>query len=407
MAITFNNRTGLVAEETSVVRARIAQEWKNTFATDPHLPVLDTNPETPAGQLIDGQTALASEKDNDMIYIANMFNPKNATGVWQDALGAIYFLNRKIALPTYVTCQVRGAYGTTIPYGALVQDINGYTFLNTAPATIGSDGNGTIYVRCTETGAVEVASGTVTQIVTTVPGWDSVTNAASGVTGRNEETQAAFENRRVGSVGKNSHGAVASLYGTIADLNNVVAVLVLENTTNADATIQGVTVAGHSVYISVYGGDDTDIARSIYNKLDAGCGTTGNTMVTYNPASDNIADQPDTLYTYYIQRPSIVEAVVQVTVSDGMTYELTDNIKQAVIDNFNGNSSFRRVKMGDTLYASRFYADVIKAGVSKLESIMVKYPSTEEDFVDSVDIPASELPTISVDDVVVVYQTGE
>ena len=80
MAITFNDKTGLIAEETSVVRARIAQEWKNAFATDPRLPVLDTNPETPAGQLIDGQTALASEKDNDMIYIANMFNPKNATG---------------------------------------------------------------------------------------------------------------------------------------------------------------------------------------------------------------------------------------------------------------------------------------------------------------------------------------
>ena len=44
MAITFNDKTGLAAEETSVVRARIAQEWKNAFATDPRLPVLDTNP---------------------------------------------------------------------------------------------------------------------------------------------------------------------------------------------------------------------------------------------------------------------------------------------------------------------------------------------------------------------------
>ena len=298
MAITFNNQTGLVAEETSVVRARIAQEWKNAFATDPRLPVLDTNPETPAGQLIDGQTALASEKDNDMIYIANMFNPKNATGVWQDALAAIYFLNRKIALPTYVTCQVRGAYGTTIPYGALVQDVNGYTFLNTSVVVIGSSGTANIYVRCTETGAVEVAPNTVTQIVTTVPGWDSVTNPSAGVTGRDEESQAAFENRRAGSVGKNSHGAVASIYGTIADLNNVVAVLVLENTTNTDKTIKGVTLAGHSVYISVYGGDNTDIARAIYNKIDGGVGTQGNTMLTYNPASDNIADQPDALYTY-------------------------------------------------------------------------------------------------------------
>lgn len=405
MAITFNDRTGLVAEETSVVRARIAQEWKNAFATDPRLPVLDTNPETPAGQLIDGQTALASEKDNDMVYIANMFNPKNATGVWQDALAAIYFLNRKIALPTYVTCQVRGAYGTTIPYGALVQDVNGYTFLNTSVVVIGSSGTANIYVRCTETGAVEVAPNTVTQIVTTVPGWDSVTNPSAGITGRDEESQAAFENRRAGSVGKNSHGAVASIYGTIADLNNVVAVLVLENTTNVDKTIKGVTLAGHSVYISVYGGDNTDIARAIYNKIDGGVGTQGNTMLTYNPASDNIADQPDALYTYYIERPDTVETAVKVTVSDDETTGLTNAIKEAVVENFNGNSYFRRVKMGDTLYASRFYADVIKAGVTMLENIEIKYPSATGSYADSIDIPASELPTISAEDVTVVYQS--
>lgn len=404
MAITFNDKTGLVAEETSVVRARIAQEWKNAFATDPRLPVLDTNPETPAGQLIDGQTALASEKDNDIIYVANMFNPKNAVGVWQDALAAIYFLNRKVAQPTYVTCIAGGAYGTTIPYGAIVQDVNGYTYINTAPVTIDSGGTAQMYVRCTETGPVEVAPQTVTTIITTVPGWDSVTNVAAGVTGRNVETQAVFENRRAGSVAKNSHGAVASLYGAIADLNNVIAVIVLENKGNTDITEKGVTIAGHSVYISVYGGDDTDVAREIYNKLDAGCGTCGNTAVYYNPAGDGVADQPDVSYTFYVERPTTVETAIQVTVSDSETTALTNAIKQAVVNNFNGISSFRRVKMGDSLYASRFYADVYNTGVTKLESIKIQYPATSGSLVDNVDIPASQIPTISVGDVTVVYE---
>ena len=112
------------------------------------------------------------------------------------------------------------------------------------------------------------------KIITTVPGWDSVTNAASGVTGRAEETQAAFESRRAASVAKNAHGSVAALFGTLAEVKNVSAVLVLENVTSTPTTLSGVTVAGHSVYISIYGGDNTDIARAIYNKLDAGCGTT-------------------------------------------------------------------------------------------------------------------------------------
>ena len=399
--ITFGSN-GLTAEETSVIRARIAQEWQNAFATDASLPPLDTSAETPAGQLIDGQTALAAEKDNDIIFLSNQFNPKNATGAWQDALAAIYFIKRKIALPTYVTCQAMGAYGTVIPYGAIIQDTNGYTYMNTAPATINASGQATLYVRCTELGAVEAASGTLTKIITTVPGWDSVTNAAAGVTGRDVESQAAFESRRVQSVAKNSHGAVASLFGAIADINDVTALLILENTTNADVTKKGVTISGHSVYISVYGGDNNDIARAIYNKLDGGCGTNGNTLVTYNPSSNNADDQPDALYQYYIQRPTTVSTAIVVTVSDAQTTTLTNAIKQAVVDNFNGNSGYRRVKMGDTLYASRFYSDVIKAGATKLETIQIKYPSSAS-AADSVDIDADEIPTITASDVTVTY----
>ena len=399
MALTYSE-TGITAEETSVIRANIAQEWKNAFA-DPTLPELDTNAETPAGQLIDGQTALASEKDNELIFLSNQFNPKNAVGAWQDALGAIYFISRKIALPTYVTCQAEGAYGTVIPYGAIVQDTNGYTFMNTAPATINASGQATLIVRCTEMGAVEVTSGSINKIVTTVPGWDRVTNAAAGVTGREVESQAAFESRRVQSVAKNAHGSVASVFGAIADINDVTALLILENTTNVDKTEKGVTIAGHSVYISVYGGADNEIAKAIYNKIDAGCGTNGNTMVSYNPVSDD-ATQPDMLYSYYIERPTAVSTGIVVTIADEQTTTLTNAIKEAVVNNFNGNSGYRRVKMGDTLYASRFYADVIKAGVTKLETIQIKYPLNAT-AADSVNVDADEIPTISVDDVTVTY----
>ena len=401
MALTFND-TGIYADEVSVIRANVAQDWKNAFATDPELPELDTNAETPAGQLIDGITALESEKDNEILFVSNQFNPKNAVGAWQDALAAIYFLRRKIALPTYVTCQASGAYGTVIPYGAIVQDTNGYTYMNTQVATINASGQATLYVRCTELGAIEAASGTVTRIITTVPGWDSVTNAAAGVTGRAVESQAAFESRRVQSVAKNAHGSVAALFGAIADINDVTALLILENTTNQDIVKSGVTIAGHSVYISVYGGDNNDIARAIYNKLDAGCGTNGNTLVTYNPSSDEPDNQPDMSYSYYIERPTTVSMGIVVTVADEQTTTLTNAIKQAVVENFNGNSGYRRVKMGDKLYASRFYSDVIKAGVTKLETIQIKFPLSAT-AVDSVNIDADEIPTISADDVTITY----
>ena len=156
------------------------------------------------------------------------------------------------------------------------------------------------------------------------------------------------------------------------------------------------------MYISVYGGDNNDIARAIYNKLDAGCGTNGNTLVTYNPSSDEPDNQPDMRYSYYIERPTTVSMGIVVTVADEQTTTLTNAIKQAVVENFNGNSGYRRVKMGDKLYASRFYSDVIKAGVTKLETIQIKFPLSAT-AVDSVNIDADEIPTISADDVTVTY----
>ncbi len=52
--ITFNPDTGLISSGTAAIRANLVTQWQKAFATDPDKPLLDTAPETPAGQLIDG-----------------------------------------------------------------------------------------------------------------------------------------------------------------------------------------------------------------------------------------------------------------------------------------------------------------------------------------------------------------
>ncbi len=407
MPIYFNKGTGFVAENTSVIREAIAKTWKQAFATDTDLPELDTDNETPAGQLIDAQAALVSKADAQYLHLANMFNPETAEGVFQDALARIYFLNRQIAMPTYVTCQVKGLNGTVIPYGALVQDANGYTYMNTAVTTIGADGTANILVRNTTYGAIPAAKDSVTKIITAVPGWDSCNNSAAGILGRDEETQSDFENRRRQSVAKNSHGAVASLYGTLADIDNVVAVSILENTTNQDIEKYGAIIAGHSVYISVYGGDATDIAKAIYNKIDGGCGTVGDTKVTYNPHNDDDS-QPDLEFAYYIKRPTVKKLGITVNIaSTNMNHAaLNLAIQNACIKNFAGNESHEQVKMGVKVYASRFYSTIMDAGVAQLDSVKLRYPADSKDVVDSVIIPMTEMPSLSAEDIYIVYEGG-
>ena len=128
MALTFDPQTGMAAEDTQAIRERRAAAWKDAFRAAGNETTLNTDPETPAGQLVDGETALISQKDSELLVIANGFDPKTATGIFQDALGAIYFISRHVAEPTVVTCQCRGLQGTTIPAGAVIQDVNGNNY---------------------------------------------------------------------------------------------------------------------------------------------------------------------------------------------------------------------------------------------------------------------------------------
>ena len=71
MMITFNSNTGLVAEDTAIIRERVATQWKNAFNVSEDTPELNTESETPAGQLIDAQTALIAEKDAEVMRLQN------------------------------------------------------------------------------------------------------------------------------------------------------------------------------------------------------------------------------------------------------------------------------------------------------------------------------------------------
>ena len=116
----FDLATGLYPDEVETVREAVRRDWKQAFARDGR-PELNTEPETPAGQLIDSQTAAIVDKDNEVLFLANQFNPLTAEGIWQDALGKIYFLTRKVAQTSEALCLCTGLAGTTITQGSRIK----------------------------------------------------------------------------------------------------------------------------------------------------------------------------------------------------------------------------------------------------------------------------------------------
>jgi len=399
MAVVFDPAAGLTVDSAADVLTQIESDWQSAFAGG-GLPPLDVDPATPAGQLIATQAALVHAKDTELLYLANMFNPETAEGRWQDALGKIYFLTRKTAESTVVTCTCQGLYNTVIPAGSIVQAADGHQLASIDAATIPSSGIIDIEFAVSETGPVEIPAGAVTKIITVIPGWDTVANVAAGVLGRDEETRGEFETRRAASVASNAHGSVLAIQGAVAAVDGVLDSVVLENSTNDAAEMFGVSVDAHSILVSVYGGDGTDIAEAIYRKKDAGCGTTGNTVVSYSDPDFNNA-----VYTYNILRPTVTPVKMTVTIKQTATTPSTiiQAIHAALIAEFYGQNNNPRVGMAQTVYASRFYPAVINAGAAEFVSLELALGSGT--LGDVITTNADQEPTLAADDITVVIQS--
>ena len=133
----FDPATGFYADDTETVRAAVAADWVAAFHKDGQVD-LNTDPETPAGQLIDSQTAAITEKDTELLYLCDQFNPAKNEGIFQDAIAKIYFLSRKAATPSTATITVRGLSGTVIPVNAqIMSSADDTIWQNVAAFTIG------------------------------------------------------------------------------------------------------------------------------------------------------------------------------------------------------------------------------------------------------------------------------
>ena len=402
MALTFDPQTGFSADDVSDVRVAVAQAWKQAFRSD-NTAELNTEPETPAGQIIDSQTASITQKDSELLYLANMLNPLKATGIFQDALAEIYFLQRKPAIPSSAVIKCAGLPGTVIPVSAQVMSAADDTiWQNTEAVTIGADGTCECVFECQSAGLISAAAGTLSRINTMVAGWDTAVNEAAAVVGQNAETQGAFEARRYASVGLNSRGTIAAVYARVANCANVVSCIVRENKTNVPIEIDGYYLKAHSVFVSVVGGSDEDIAEAIYNSCSAGCDYNGNTTVA---VTDSATKAVENVIFY---RPEEFDVYVKVTLQgkDSLPDEYEKTVKSAVYDNFYGESSatiggdpILRVAPGDTVLASRFMPSVLDSGIAQVVHVLV---STDgQSWSETAYMPITGNPTLTADRITV------
>ncbi|MBO7696952.1 MAG: hypothetical protein J6T10_30345 [Methanobrevibacter sp.] len=370
LTITEN---GIISPTTDEIKSDIQGIFVNAFGSD-----LSLDDATPQGVLIDSLAQLKQASNSVLLYLSNQFDPKTATGIFQDALANLYFIQRKSATHSIVTCRCTGVNGTVLNgisdgNPALAQSTNGDIFECVVGGTIGNpviSGGVTTYTtsgyidlvfRAKELGPIPCGANTVNSVYQAIVGWDTVNNISSGTVGLLEESRNAFEQRRVDSLALQATGSLAAVQAGIANLSGIEDYKLWENPTGNTVTVSGVTLKPHSIWVCVNSAVSADdVARVLYDNKSAGCDTNGSQSCTYYDNATGVS------YNYSYDNPTNQNVYVHIDLAEAVSNETKLEIKQAIWDNFNGLDGSKKISIGETIYASRFLASLIKFGVNIL-----------------------------------------
>lgn len=332
-------------------------------------PSISSSMSSPEGQLATSMAAVVADKDDIFCYFVSQVDPQYAQGRMQDAIARIYFLDRFPATPTTIPVVCTGLVGTVLAAGFIQgRDTAGNIYASTETVTIGVGGTVTVPMANLATGPIPCPAGTLNAIYTGVTGLDTITNPTGTDTnpeflGADVETSQQFEFRRRNSVAINAKGTPESIYAAVFASGATLIppqipsdVLVRENRTGAPVIISGFTLAPHSVYVAVVGGDNLSIAEAIHTKKDLGCDMNGNTTVTVN---DNNYTPP-VPYPIVFERPTAVPIFFQVNIASNpnLPSSLTADVQAAIIAASKGQDGGAPMRINTTVFASRFIQTV-------------------------------------------------
>lgn len=392
---------GVDVPETPKVLAGVLKDYNVAFGGNLNI----ENVATPQGYLAQETTANIAEMNAALAWLFNNVDPAYASGRMQDAIARIYFLSRKTATKTTVQALCTGSPGVTLPTGSRAQDDDGNTYTSISDAAFDQTGQLTVTFSCDTTGPIVCPAGGLTKIIVAVSGWDAVTNLDAGIPGMPIENRSDFERRRYQSVSGNATGTSPAILGAVFDLPDVTDCYVIENFTNEVKTVgeTNYPLSPHSIYVGVVGGDEDNIAKTIWRKKDLGCNMNGNTIITVYDDSGLATPYPE--YQITFNRPAAIPIKFSIILKNNsmLPSDIKTQIQNAVIDAFNGGvDGIDRERMGSTIFASTYYGVVSKlSAYANIISVLIGFDAPEHN---TLQMGIDQYPTISTADIEVILQ---
>lgn len=289
----YITQTGVIVPDTSEILSDVQTEFTDTFGDD-----LNLDPETPQGVLITSETlARAAVVDNNAV-VSNQINPNVSVGVFLDAICALSGLDRIAATFSTVIANLTGVPGTTITTSSIAALTTGEQFSPQNNITLDSEGNGIGVFIALLPGPISTPVGTLTSIVSGVPGWETITNPTSGTLGTNLQSDQSLQRLRAVTLALQgvalNEAIISNLLAQLdAAFGSGTSLQYRENYESITQVIDGVTLSPNSIYVCITNNNAVQNYTQIIGSLT---GTAGTLIPAGSVVADTLSQQYKLLF---------------------------------------------------------------------------------------------------------------
>jgi len=305
---------------------------------------------------------------------------------------------RVAATPSIVRdVELTGVPGTIVPAGSLASVGSEGALFALLSAVVLTGGTGVGMFQSVDLGSVAAPVGTLSQIVTGVLGWESVSNPNAAEVGRDEESDIASRIRRRLTLAVQGITLPEAIMSGLYTVEGVQSAVFRENITGATIVIEGVSLVEHSIFVCVDGGADLDVAAMLLRKKSIGADWNGNTTVEVTePNSGQV-------YEVKFSRPDPIPIFVKVTVRNTSSFSNVPAIvRAAMVEYADGR---QEGETGFTVGADVSAFELASAVNRVAPTIHVQEVTLSTDGViyssDTIDITIEELATLLAGDIAV------
>lgn len=314
-------------------------------------------------------------KDNEDVYYSAYVGTASDKNL--DRLLPYGGIRRNLAQYALGSITVQGTPNYTVPAGFQVATGTDVFFETTDDLTLDANGMGTGEIQALETGQQgNAAAGAISVIVNPDANVETVFNATETTGGRERETDQELRERFGVTVEGLGAATLPSIRAKLLGLGTVRAAAVIENFLDV---IDSSGRPPHSIQAYVLGGNDQDIAETLFNAKGAGIRPYGDVVVT---VTDDAGFEHEVAFSradeIYISLLLLVSKN-NLFPSDG-EMRIRETLIQFIGGQSTGGALYAGLNMGDDVIYSRLISQIYK--VPGIEDVSLSLSNDGINFVE-------------------------